>query len=435
MGNETHNRNPGTTSSLSRRKLLQFGAASAAAGALALRVPVVTLAKPLAASERDAFGFIVGVLNARCQAVLMNSGSKLRALYDGTNREALAFELERVARLYHMAHDQWHGRHSKVYSQVESFTISAQDAGAYEVKVREILCFDWFYDPIPVPAAIEADRRRQPDFAARAAISLVNSDGSFPQRWGIDHAFTIAPRNNGFIVQTHAYEELFIASPDAGGGRRSYPGYYGDTNSSAPLTAPGTAEPQSDVYMAGGAPGARTGLITPYTMTNGVNYAIAWRSNRNCSTYADWSPPRGGGDCANFVSQCLYAGGIPTSSSWNRGVWGAHECKAGSGNWPNNYDGSSNGTYNWTANDRLRNWLLSSGHGSDASPNFPWTMQAGDCFSYDWTGDGHLDHITYVTQTPTSSQPCYVASHTADGNYVWNKGGAARYYGTHVFYV
>lgn len=49
------------------------------------------------------------------------------------------------------------------------------------------------------------------------------------------------------------------------------------------------------------------------------DYAYKWwgpdESDYN-PDYTNWNS--GGGDCANFVSQCIYAGGVPTSNEWKK---------------------------------------------------------------------------------------------------------------------
>lgn len=51
-----------------------------------------------------------------------------------------------------------------------------------------------------------------------------------------------------------------------------------------------------------------------YNATAAVSYALKWALSRNPS-YKDY----GDNDCTNFVSQCVYTGGIPGSSYWYSG--------------------------------------------------------------------------------------------------------------------
>lgn len=48
-----------------------------------------------------------------------------------------------------------------------------------------------------------------------------------------------------------------------------------------------------------------------YNASSAVSYALKWALSRN-PNYKNYDP----NDCTNFVSQCVYAGGIPGSSTW-----------------------------------------------------------------------------------------------------------------------
>jgi len=48
-----------------------------------------------------------------------------------------------------------------------------------------------------------------------------------------------------------------------------------------------------------------------YNRNNAIKYAQAWYNRRNQRYYSYTT------DCANFVSQCLYAGGIKMTNSWH----------------------------------------------------------------------------------------------------------------------
>lgn len=75
-----------------------------------------------------------------------------------------------------------------------------------------------------------------------------------------------------------------------------------------------------------------------YSRTNAVNYAntYALSCNPNHKYFTR------GGNCTNFVSQCMYAGGVKTDSTWNftQGVVSTY----------NTY------TRAWTVADELKNY-------------------------------------------------------------------------------
>jgi hypothetical protein len=52
-----------------------------------------------------------------------------------------------------------------------------------------------------------------------------------------------------------------------------------------------------------------------YSRTSAYTYANTWWNSRNTATYPDYDTVAGGGDCANFVSQCLNVGGMSEMGS------------------------------------------------------------------------------------------------------------------------
>lgn len=423
-----------STTNVTRRRLLQVGAAgafsAAGAGAALFGMPVVTLAKPLSATDQNILTFVMGLFAARGQAVLENEPSIIRPMYDPAQTAMVAFEVERVSRLHHAAHDFWHGEHKRVYSNLSQFVVTPAGARRYKITFREMLCFDWHYDPIPLPASVEAERkRRHPDPSAWASPSLANPDGTFPQNWVIDHELTVEMLGSRFIVLAHAYIEAFHASPDAGGGIRTFPG------GPVPALAPGaSSNAQSLAHGPQTSPQGSPSQI--YYPSNAVAYANQYGSSRNCGTYVDWDYPNGGGDCANFVSQCLWAGGlgVVADGTWNRGSWTSMRCPAGSGSYQGGYSGSTSSPYAWTDNAQLRAWVINSGRGTDSGGNVPQFLAIGDLINYDFHGYGNMDHITIVVQAMTSYQPAYVQSHNANGRWLWNMGGAYHYWGTELYW-
>ena len=64
-------------------------------------------------------------------------------------------------------------------------------------------------------------------------------------------------------------------------------------------------------------------LISCYNRDKAYNYAKTWWNDFNLKKYANYNPV--GGDCANFVSQCLIAGGLDLvkmcgkAAAWGKG--------------------------------------------------------------------------------------------------------------------
>lgn len=140
-----------------------------------------------------------------------------------------------------------------------------------------------------------------------------------------------------------------------------------------------------------------------YSRTNAVNYANTYVLNHNTNhKYFTL-----GGNCTNFVSQCMYAGGVKMDSTWNftQGVVSTY----------NTY------TRAWTVADELNNYvkinlggerLVSkwrrTGRSSDGSYSYVnnsnnLTNSGIEIVFYDWQGDGMIDHSSIVVGTGNSA--------------------------------
>ncbi|MGD8192842.1 amidase domain-containing protein [Brevibacillus ginsengisoli] len=97
-------------------------------------------------------------------------------------------------------------------------------------------------------------------------------------------------------------------------------------------------------------------------------------------------------DCTNFVSQCLYAGGIPMIYTNNQG----------SGWW---YTGNS-WSWSWSVANALY-LLLKSGKAPFYARQMeaPNELQIGDVICYDFDGNGHWQHNTFVVAHDENGMP------------------------------
>ena len=91
-----------------------------------------------------------------------------------------------------------------------------------------------------------------------------------------------------------------------------------------------------------------------------TNYAHAYWQNYN-SNYSNYNSI--GGDCCNFVSQCLHAAGLPMDDNW---YWYSYSNRSGS----------------WTVCSNLKNFLVNS-YGCDviSSPSAS-QIEVGDVLYY-----------------------------------------------------
>lgn len=143
---------------------------------------------------------------------------------------------------------------------------------------------------------------------------------------------------------------------------------------------------------------------TNYDGSTAAAYATSYWSNYN-SNYPDWSPY--GGDCANFVSQCLYAGGKRMSF------------------------GPSSDTSYWFSSGSIAdiNQVSSTWRGADAFKEY-WTDHSQSqsfnsyegAYSFGYKGDavawlnsrGRAFHIVVIVGYNTSAKDLVYAAHTQD---------------------
>ncbi len=120
-----------------------------------------------------------------------------------------------------------------------------------------------------------------------------------------------------------------------------------------------------------------------YDGSKAGNYAAKYALSYNFS-YSNYNGR--GGDCTNFVSQCIYAGGIPTDATWKK---------------------DSNA---WIRVTELRNWLVKKRYAKE----FTWQSNGkeGDLVQLYNSSNGWY-HSLIITYKRTDGQ-LFVSSHSAD---------------------
>ncbi|MDQ0257020.1 hypothetical protein J2S74_004465 [Evansella vedderi] len=105
-------------------------------------------------------------------------------------------------------------------------------------------------------------------------------------------------------------------------------------------------------------------------------------------------------DCTNYVSQCMYAGGLSMNGHPDRS----------NGWWYRNNQWS----YSWTVAHALRWYLSGTKHGVRVKEvSSADQLLRGDVICYDFTGDGNWQHTTIVVAKDGEGMPL-VNAHTAN---------------------
>lgn len=156
-----------------------------------------------------------------------------------------------------------------------------------------------------------------------------------------------------------------------------------------------------DINAYGNAESANYTNSTEYSRTNAIEYAEKFFSKRNNQYYGY------GQDCANFVSQCIHAGGIPINGSWYS--YKMDDCFFYCGNvfitWsraPEQCDYFKNSKY-YSKDLSIKNI-------SDIKDAIKEGVKAGDLIYFDNDKDGTVDHAAMISKV--DSGMIYYTAHT-----------------------
>lgn len=137
-------------------------------------------------------------------------------------------------------------------------------------------------------------------------------------------------------------------------------------------------------------------ITVPYDRLKAVDYAIKWAYLRNPDFY-NFNDL--GGDCTNFISQCLFAG-------------------SGEMNYPSWYYYSLNDrSPSWTGVEFLYDFLIkNNGLGPRGEECNIEDLRRGDVIQLDSDGDGRFTHSLMVTNInfPIAPYNILIAAHTVD---------------------
>ncbi|MDD3839963.1 MAG: amidase domain-containing protein [Clostridia bacterium] len=153
--------------------------------------------------------------------------------------------------------------------------------------------------------------------------------------------------------------------------------------------------------------------LRQYDRASAIEYSHRWALKRN-PEYYDFSNI--GGDCTNFISQCIYAGSRVMNYKTDLGWY---------------YINANNRSPSWTGVKFLYNFLLR--NTSDSGPvgtSVPiQNIAPGDIIQLAFNQNAEFSHSLFVVQsgTPPSFNNILINTHTIDrqyyplSNYRWNK--------------
>lgn len=224
------------------------------------------------------------------------------------------------------------------------------------------------------------------------------------KRYGVSHSFTLAPAGDGWRIAGHSsFDSLYLTVIRRGGWEDLEARYLAAVPDFLAENRAGTAA-RSGQREETGLPAASR----PYDWQAALAYARRYAAARN----PDWADYEGlGGNCQNYVSQCLYAGGIPMDLS-GAAVW-----KWYGGTVANDRTASGRSS-SWSGVDEFLAYAASNtGYGLAAQTNAPYlTGRPGDLIQM---GEGgHWRHVVIISQTVTNDAgetiDYFVHSNTSD---------------------
>lgn len=153
--------------------------------------------------------------------------------------------------------------------------------------------------------------------------------------------------------------------------------------------------------------------VNSFSLTNAISYASTWATSANTYYYRYFYT----GDCANFVSQILEAGGQAQNNTGN----------VNTGWW---HTRTYNSTFDYYVHTNSNSWSLANNlvnyfgviYSTYIHSAFAVSINVGSVIAADWTWDGDWDHVGFVTAKDSSTgnynrltyYDYKVAQHTAD---------------------
>ena len=234
--------------------------------------------------------------------------------------------------------------------------------------------------------------------------------------YGVDHTITLAKTGDTWLIEEDYFEDTLMGLPE---GESEQP-----TKATKSLKDGGLRQAGASAINGKLTQTASYTIYTGYSPANAVEYSEKWVYHSPSSgVYESYYNPAWpnynsvGGDCANYTSQCIYAGGMPMADGVQYGTDGWFHYS------------STNRSGSWTGAKQLRTYMMQKrGQVIDNPSNSQVWM--GCPMFVDWYSDGSYDHA-YFCVGQNSSGTAIINSHNSDKYHVkWNYGYSSSTYST-----
>lgn len=319
----------------------------------------------------------------------------------GMSTSTFRFERERSSYLRSLGQRfDWNGTIRRWSSTVTDVQVSVDDTGAADVTLYETMKLAWVPNERPLDPQFQAQRDASPE---RYDVGKPSGGVTVVSEFGTPHAIRLERAGSGWTVVDDTYfeQDLLGDSPSA---------------AAAGPVAVSRLQAVRDRRAKGRRPADRPRARARkdpaydiYAWQQACEYAYEFALSYN-PNYVHYNCS--GGDCANFVSQSLWAGNQLPAGNWNR-------VKTSSCGATNKWGGAA---VQWYNNQYLRTWVINQGRGGNASGIT--ALGKGDIVNYDWTANGSTDHVTILTNAASF----LVCSHNNDRrNVAWQMGNTGSF--------
>lgn len=371
-----------TDGQISRRDLLRraglSGLTLATVGAFG---PTLT-ARAADAGADSPEGFLAYAYAQRARSMTTGDTSLLDALYDPASTALLSFEKSRAKFFNVGLLAIWDNSTLVNYSSTVALTSLQLEGSEATAKLYEKIIMEWVPSGVPDSPARQQVRQRYPEKFEQ--LIAVGTRGELTSTMGVRHDVTLTQGLSGWRLVKDAYGEplMYGVSPDLppGSGEGGGGPLQGEASPSPSVT---TASPSTCIL---------------YSPSNAVNYALAHCAGGTYDpNYCDYcyGSCTCNGDCTNFVSQCLNAGGEPSDKTWYA-LGGTCPCSCASSKFV--------GSTAWINCTALHNWVLGQGRGTDQSSVD--NLGNGDFITYSYCGSACF-HAAVFTGAPYNNVSCH----------------------------